>query len=229
MDAPIHTLTSIETINGKVIDLTGPANDQVSFDCIAWALSRIARYTGHTRGLLPYSVAQHECHVAVMAEAVFCYPSEFVRKAMHHDGHEGYTGDVSTPFKNAVPVDGVREVCDIVQDHVAQVLGLSAMPAHSDDSIKYLDRVALAVEVRALMGSRGTGWRSFADVPPQAAALFHRPLSGPMAYALLHRFEAALKTGQRVAPIWRRAFLPWPFGFIYRLWLLARSPVWQHV
>ncbi|WP_407307853.1 hypothetical protein [Acinetobacter sp.] len=56
--------TSTETVSGKMIDLANPRVEDIDVKDIAWALSRLNRYVGHTLSRLPYTVAQHSVEVS---------------------------------------------------------------------------------------------------------------------------------------------------------------------
>jgi len=56
--------TCTETVSGKIIDLANPQVEDIDVKDIAWALSRINRYVGHTMSKLPYTVAQHSVEVS---------------------------------------------------------------------------------------------------------------------------------------------------------------------
>lgn len=58
----------IETVSGTFINLTDPKPEQINLQDIAWALSRMPRYAGHTLSEVPYSVAQHSCLCLQYAE-----------------------------------------------------------------------------------------------------------------------------------------------------------------
>jgi 5'-deoxynucleotidase YfbR-like HD superfamily hydrolase len=70
------TPTCTETVSGIIIDLTDPRPEDIKIEDIAWALSRMARYAGHTTGPLPYSVAQHSMMV-----------SNYVQEALNPNEH----------------------------------------------------------------------------------------------------------------------------------------------
>lgn len=66
---------------------------------IAPALAKIARFTGHTD--IAYSVAQHS---VLMAEAAMDETGDPLLAAhcLLHDAHEAFTGDRTTPMKEAI-------------------------------------------------------------------------------------------------------------------------------
>lgn len=89
------TPTSILTFKGKFLDYLSPNPSQIQIEDIAIALSREARFSGHTREF--YSVAQHSVHVSVLV------PPEFALEALLHDATEAYCKDIPTPLKRLLP------------------------------------------------------------------------------------------------------------------------------
>ena len=57
------SITAIETVSGRFVDLVDPDPSTIDIHDIAWALSRMPRYVGHTVSTLPYSIAQHSVAV----------------------------------------------------------------------------------------------------------------------------------------------------------------------
>lgn len=55
---------TLETVTGKFVDVTDPQPDQIDINDIAWGLSRLPRFAGHTITEVPYNVAQHSLLVA---------------------------------------------------------------------------------------------------------------------------------------------------------------------
>lgn len=55
----VPTASCIETVSGRYVDLVNPDPSTIHVTDIAWGLSRMPRYVGHTLGEVPYSVAQH--------------------------------------------------------------------------------------------------------------------------------------------------------------------------
>jgi uncharacterized protein len=84
----------IQTVSGRKFDFLIPDVDSVYPFDVAWALSGINRFTGHT---MPYySVAQHCVRVSYMVQ------KEFALQGLLHDAAEAYIGDISTPLKQAL-------------------------------------------------------------------------------------------------------------------------------
>lgn len=147
MDAT-RTEAWIQTASGRAFSLTAPDPADVDLGDIAAALSKIARFNGHTRR--PYSVAQHCCFVASIV------PEEFALHALLHDAAEAYVGDIVTPLKKIVPLFSViearvhRAVCK--QFGVTEEIPVCVIEA---------DRIALATEVHQLLdGVPVNNWTS---------------------------------------------------------------------
>lgn len=107
-------MTWITIASGGSFDLAEPLAVDVKIEDIACALSRINRYTGHTRW--PYSVAQHCCIVAE-----YC-PPEFQLEALLHDAAEAYVGDISSPLKTLIPE--VRKIEAKIQAVVLEAIAI---------------------------------------------------------------------------------------------------------
>ena len=90
----------VQTISGRRVDLLDPDPADIGIDDIAWALSRIPRFNGHTR--FAYSVAQH---CVLGAQYLHHQPgAKTTRNALIfllHDAHEAYIGDITTPAAEA--------------------------------------------------------------------------------------------------------------------------------
>jgi 5'-deoxynucleotidase YfbR-like HD superfamily hydrolase len=152
MDAT-KTEAWIQTASGRAFSLTEPAPADVDLQDIASALSKIARFGGHTRR--PYSVAQHCCLVASIV------PAEFRLHALLHDAAEAYVGDIVTPLKRLVPLFSLietrvhRAICR--QFRITEEIPVCVLEA---------DRVALATEVHQLLdGEPVNNWTSRYPTP----------------------------------------------------------------
>ena len=92
------TVCWTQTASGKAFDYfdTDPCSIDI-FD-IAYSLSGMSRYHGHSRPRI--NVAQHSVMCAWVA------PPDLKFEALMHDAHEAYMGDIGWPFKQAV-----KELC----------------------------------------------------------------------------------------------------------------------
>lgn len=82
MTQQIFSLTTTETVSGVIIDLMDPKPEQLKIHDIAWALSRLSRFGGHSLSRIPYSVGQHTVMVSR-------YVEEALTPGTHH--HEVFT------------------------------------------------------------------------------------------------------------------------------------------
>lgn len=65
------TPTSIETMTGKFVDLVNPDPATIDIRDIAWAISRMPRYVGHTVTAVPYTIGQHSIFVTELVSELF--------------------------------------------------------------------------------------------------------------------------------------------------------------
>lgn len=163
----------LETWSGRQLDLMEPTAEHIYFPDIAWALSRQARFNGHTRGDLPYTVAQHSLWCAWAAQHWFAAPPSVAVHALLHDAHEAYTGDIVHPLKWAVPVDAIQHR---LQAAIYAGLLLDPMTPEQRGIVSECDRIALAVEAHHLLPSGGKGWDCSRDLPPDARLQFWEPM-----------------------------------------------------
>lgn len=62
---------TLETVTGKFVDVTDPKPEQIDINDIAWGLSRLPRFAGHTITEVPYNVAQHSLLVADITNELY--------------------------------------------------------------------------------------------------------------------------------------------------------------
>lgn len=137
----------IVTYSGRVFDLADPKPEMVSIIDIAYALSNICRYAGHTKYF--YSVAEHSVRMAVC--------KEFGGAAMDrllHDAAEAYIGDVTSPMKKLIPE--FKEIERRIMDAI--IAALDWQPRPSQVPVKEADNIMLATEVRDLMQGAAKEW-----------------------------------------------------------------------
>lgn len=85
---------SISTVTGE-FDFFSPETYNYTIEEIAYALSNLCRFTGHSRTF--YSVAEHSVYVSRLV------PKEFALAALLHDASEAFTGDITKPLKELLP------------------------------------------------------------------------------------------------------------------------------
>ncbi len=172
----------ILTGSGRVVDLLDPDVNSIALEDIARNLSRLARFSGSTRGHFLYSVAQHSVLVADIVKSLSEDPLA-PRYALLHDAHEAYVGDITSPVKRALGPDGLQALRDMTDRLDLAIWAHFGLPEPDYDmklAVKRADMIALASERRDLMSSEGPDWQL--GVEPMAA--FVGPADPPeLAYA----------------------------------------------
>lgn len=126
----------IETRTGLAVNVLEPQPEMIDVNDIAWALSHICRFMGHSSRF--YSVAEH-----CIRGSILCSP-ENVLWFLMHDAAEAYVGDIASPLKT----EAHREVEKRVLRVIATKYGLSwPMPTE----VHEIDTRMLATEARELM------------------------------------------------------------------------------
>ena len=110
---------AIRVVGGGVVDVLNPARDSIHLEDIAHALSMLCRYGGHL--LEHYSVAQHSCLVAQLLE-----PRLRVYGLLH-DAAEAYLGDVVTPLKGKLALNG-KPFCEAEEELRSAILRALEVP-----------------------------------------------------------------------------------------------------
>ena len=109
--------------NKRRVDILFPKEEDISIDDIGRALSNTCRYNGHTSQF--YSVAQHSVIVSHITEAIikentkYGYFSDVIAlRALLHDAHEAYLGDMIRPMKNIANISSFIEELESRWDEV---------------------------------------------------------------------------------------------------------------
>ena len=160
----------MQTHSGLHVHLCGPTPREIRLLDIAHALSRLARFNGHTYGPHPYSVAQHCVWVAEEL------PKEYALWGLLHDAHEAYIGDITTPVALALTADSGHNrsvVFDLkrrVQRAIHEKFALPwPLPLKAAARIHGADQDALDFERMMLLDGAYTG---MALPPDEAKRLF---------------------------------------------------------
>lgn len=96
----LYVKNHIRTHSGIYIDPINPAADKITIEDIAWGLSMIPRFLGHT--LFHFSVAQHSVNVL---NDVRCFTEDkrVIMSGLLHDASEAYLCDIPSPIKHRIP------------------------------------------------------------------------------------------------------------------------------
>lgn len=149
--------------SGLLVDLVDPKPEHISIEDIAWSLSRTARFNGSTGGEFVYSVAQHSVWVSMAIQQFWGRDASFALKALLHDAHEAYTGDIVTPMKRMESLHpAIAEIEERLQRTIHVALDVPWPDENEGRLIKQTDTLASIVEAHHLVPSRGAHW----EVPP---------------------------------------------------------------
>jgi hypothetical protein len=144
----------IETYTGRQFYYIKPRPDDVCLEDVAYALSNICRYTGHSS--IFYSVAEHSCLCADEAETRG-YPDSVALACLLHDSAEAYVGDVNSPLKSLL--HGFKDIKRAAHNACAAALmpGIVISPEQRL-IVKDIDIQMLRYEATVLMPSKGYTW-----------------------------------------------------------------------
>lgn len=182
----------METISGKNIKLDLSVTELstlIDFHDIAWALSRLPRYAGHTIDKHPYNVADHSILVYKLYKG-FCNQNELgellndvklnnvslsslnipknINKLLFllHDAHEYLTSDIPSDIKKQISknetdkVGVIKSIENKIDSAIAINLGLSGQIfTENKDIIKIFDNIAFKIESYYFLHSRGVNFK----------------------------------------------------------------------
>ena len=129
----------ILTRSGKTIEFGNVRTDDIVIEDIAWALSNLCRFTGHTSTF--YSVAQHSILCSQRLEGT---PTEKLQ-ALLHDGAEAYINDLSSPLKAHIR----GKYMDLHEDFDKAICRKFGLTELATPKVKLVDQIALIYEWQA--------------------------------------------------------------------------------
>ena len=195
----------LETVTGKQIDIENPDPALIDIEDIAWGLSRMPRFCGHTITVVPYNVAQHSVFVANEALNIvlsdydhnrFTYQEaqdKLVLKALLHDAAEVYTGDLPSPLKRIPSLHKIiKQIEDRLMAAIYKSMNLTPPDDEEQEIIKLADRFAQKIEAHAFMPSRGKDWPRMPAVSLERLQQFDAPLDSLTSYKLFMQKFIAL-------------------------------------
>ena len=140
-------------LSGRRLNLLDPSPLDIEIEDIAHGLARVARWNGQTKGVHPFSVAQHSLAVErLTALDQPDWPARWRLAALLHDAPEYVVGDLISPFKAALGYDyKAFENRLLAAVHVRFELP-EALPADVTKTIKAADRLSAHHEARLLAG-----------------------------------------------------------------------------
>ena len=178
---------AIETSSGLYVDVSNPDPATIKINDIAWALSRIARFNGHSLSEKVWSVGQHSLFVEQLIDLVLQPDGEQLHWSLQeflmakglmgeyqdghfskvcvrmggllHDAPEAYLTDLPSPVKR---FPGLKEAFKALETGLMTAmldgLGLRALNPLEERIVLWADLLALRIEAANLSPSRGRGW-----------------------------------------------------------------------
>jgi len=184
-------MNTLETVSGRKVDINNPDPSTIAITDIAWALSRMPRFSGHSIPYIPYSVAQH-C-IQVMKElAPHGYKIQLY--GLLHDAAEAYINDLPSPVKHIPEIHAVISKLEgKLMLTIYEALELDPPTEEEEQIVKIADKHQQAVEAYNFMYSRGHDW-NLPKVSFKKLQEFEEPLTSIRAYDLyLEFFEILLE------------------------------------
>lgn len=182
-------MQKLETVSGKKIDVTNPDPSTIDISDIAWALSRMPRFSGHSIPYIPYSVAQH-C-IQVMKELAPHGP-KIQLYGLLHDAAEAYINDLPSPVKHIPEIHAViSKLEDKLMLTIYESLGIDPPTEEEEIVVKMADKHQQAVEAYNFMYSRGSDW-NLPKVTFKKLQEFEQPLVSVKAYDLYLNYSEIL-------------------------------------
>ncbi len=180
----------LETVSGKKIDVTNPDPDTILITDIAWALSRMPRFSGHSIPYIPYSVAQHCIQVA---KELAPQGPRVQMLGLLHDAAEAYINDLPSPVKHIPEIHAViSKLEDRLMSAIYEKLQLTPPNEKEEAIVKIADKNQQAIEAYNFMYSRGSDW-NLPKVDFKELQEFEQPLTSIQAYdKFLQFFEILL-------------------------------------
>ena len=157
-----------------------PRPDDILIEDIAYSLSRIPRFNGHTRGRISLSVAQHSVMVSN-----HCHPIDALAGLLH-DASDMAFGDIPRPLKYMPEFAAIREAERHCQSIIYKKFGLGP---DKPPNVHMADNCVLSAEVRDLMTPNSQIWGKWIlQYIPVTEKV--KPWSADRAKeAFLHRFQ----------------------------------------
>jgi 5'-deoxynucleotidase YfbR-like HD superfamily hydrolase len=172
-------MATLETVSGRKIKVTDPDPASIEITDIAWALSRMPRFSGHSIPYIPYSVAQHCIQVA---KELAPYGPVMQMHGLLHDAAEAYINDLPSPVKHIPEIHAViKQLEDSLMTAIYKSLELEFPTDEQAEVVKAADKHQQAIEAYNFMYSRGSDW-NLPKVSFQKLQEFEQPLTSITAY-----------------------------------------------
>ena len=189
-------MKTLETVSGRKIDVTNPDPNTIEISDIAWALSRMPRFSGHSIPYVPYSVAQH-C-IQVMKDLAPHGP-QIQMYGLLHDAAEAYINDLPSPVKHIPEIHAViSKLENKLMLTIYEAIGIRPPTEEEEQIVKIADKNQQAIEAYNFMYSRGSDW-NLPKVTFKKLQEFEQPLTSTKAYdSYLNYFEILLEKVKKI-------------------------------
>lgn len=158
--------TTIKVASGHYVDLINPDPGTLDLHSIAWALSQLCRFGGHSPRF--YSVAEHCVLASELAELDERHVA-LQRALLLHDATEAYLGDVVKPLK--IMLLDYEPIEQRMEAAIAQRFEVDLQGEHG--LIKHYDRQMLVTEKARLWPDDTESWLGFEHVKPANVTLYY--------------------------------------------------------
>ena len=175
-------MATLETVSGRKVDVSNPNPSDIVIEDIAWALSRMPRFSGHSIPYVPYSVAQHCIQVA---EELKEHGPGIQLLGLLHDAAEAYINDLPSPVKHIPEIHAViKKLEDSLMAAIYTALKINPPTPEEEEIVKRADKTQQAVEAYNFMYSRGKDW-NLPEVSFTKLQEFREPMTSIDSY---HKF-----------------------------------------
>ena len=172
-------MATLETVSGRKVDVSNPDPATIDIEDIAWALSRMPRFSGHSIPYVPYSVAQHCIQVA---RDLAPHGPRIQIYGLLHDAAEAYINDLPSPVKHIPEIYAViKKLEDNLMSTIYQSLKITPPTEEEEQIVKIADKTQQAVEAYNFMYSRGKDW-NLPEVSFTKLQEFKEPMSSIDSY-----------------------------------------------
>lgn len=175
----------LETVTGRLVNIENPDPTTIHIEDIAWGLSRMPRFCGHTITIVPYNVCQHSMFVADEVCQLSDNDPRLIKLALLHDAAEVYTGDWPSPIKRIAKLRPIIKQIEAGLMNAIYIAMSIAPPTDAEEKlIKRADLIAQKIEAHAFMPSRGKHWPDLPEVSLERLQQFNAPLDSLTSYKL---------------------------------------------
>lgn len=172
-------MSTLETVSGRKVDVVNPNPATIDITDIAWALSRMPRFSGHSIPYIPYSVAQHSIQVAKDLSSLGPLVQLY---GLLHDAAEAYINDLPSPVKHIPEIHAViKKIETRLMQVIYEALGIPAPSPEQEAQVKHSDKIQQAIEAYNYMYSRGADW-NLPQVSFKKLQEFEEPMTSIQAY-----------------------------------------------